>query len=85
MAVRIRLARYGAKKKPFYRVVAADSRFKRDGRFLDILGTYDPRNKLSGLNVNVEKIRDWISRGAEFTDTVWKLIRQSERKARTSE
>jgi small subunit ribosomal protein S16 len=85
MAVRIRLARYGAKKKPFYRVVAADSRFKRDGRFLDILGTYDPRNKLSGLNVNVEKIRDWISRGAEFTDTVGKLIRQSERKARTSE
>jgi small subunit ribosomal protein S16 len=80
MSVKIRLARYGAKKKPFYRVVAADSRFARDGRFLEILGTYDPRNKLRGLNLNLGKIRDWASRGAEFTATVDKLVRLSEQK-----
>jgi small subunit ribosomal protein S16 len=85
MSVKIRLARYGAKKKPFYRVVASDSRFARDGRFLEILGTYDPRNKLNGLNLNLEKIRDWTSRGAEFTTTVDKLVKLSERKENPSE
>ncbi|MCX5863230.1 MAG: 30S ribosomal protein S16 [Desulfomonile sp.] len=85
MSVRIRLARYGAKKKPFYRVVAADSRFARDGRFLEVLGTYDPRNKLSGLNLNLDKIRAWDLRGAEFTTTVKKLIKQSESRKSPSE
>jgi len=77
MSVTIRLARCGAKKKPFYRVVAADSRFPRDGRFLEVLGTYDPRNKLTGLNLNLEAIQGWISRGAEVSNTVSKLIRHS--------
>jgi small subunit ribosomal protein S16 len=77
MAVKIRLARYGANKKPFYRVVAADSRFPRDGRFLALLGTYDPRNKETGLSLKLEDIRDWISRGAQVSDTVKKLMRQS--------
>lgn len=85
MSVRIRLARYGAKKKPFYRVVASDSRFARDGRFLEILGTYDPRNKLNGLNLNLEKIRDWKSRGAEFTTTVDKLVKLSQCRENPSE
>ena len=79
MSVKIRLARYGTNKKPFYRVVAADSRFPRDGRFLALLGTYDPRNKETGLNLNMEDIRDWISRGAQVSDTVKKLTRQSAR------
>lgn len=79
MSVKIRLARYGAKKKPFYRVVAADSRFPRDGRFLDVLGTYDPRKKPTGLDLNMQAIEAWISRGAEVSDTVRKLMRHSVR------
>jgi small subunit ribosomal protein S16 len=77
MAVKIRLARYGAKKKPFYRVVAADSRFPRDGRFLDVLGTYDPMNKEKGINLNLEGIRQWIARGAEMSDTVRRIMKKS--------
>ena len=65
MPVKIRLARHGAKKKPFYRVVATDSRFPRDGRFLEVLGTYDPRNKIDGLNLSMERLKHWISTGAE--------------------
>lgn len=85
MAVRIRLARFGAKKKPFYRIVAADSRYARDGRFLEVLGTYDPRNKVAGINVDLEKIRTWTSRGAEVTDTVCRLVKQSGRTTGNSE
>jgi small subunit ribosomal protein S16 len=77
MAVKIRLARYGAKKKPFYRVVAADSRFPRDGRFLEVLGTYDPRNKAGGLNLDLTGIQGWIAKGAEVSDTVRKIMRRS--------
>lgn len=77
MAVVIRLARFGAKKKPFYRVVAADSRFPRDGRFLEVLGTYDPRNKETGLKLKLDAIRGWVSRGAGVSPTVGKLIKQS--------
>ena len=77
MAVKIRLARFGAKKKPFYRVVAADSRFPRDGRFLEVLGTYDPRNKTGGLNLDLTSIRGWISKGAEVSDTVRKIMRRA--------
>ncbi|MDQ7784714.1 MAG: 30S ribosomal protein S16 [Desulfomonilaceae bacterium] len=79
MAVRIRLARHGTKKKPFYRVVAANSSFPRDGRFLDVLGTYDPRNKTRGLNLKMDKIRQWISQGAEVSDTVRRIMRQAEK------
>jgi small subunit ribosomal protein S16 len=85
MAVIIRLARFGAKKKPFYRVVASDSRKPRDGRFLEILGTYDPRDKMSGLNLKLEKIQGWVSNGAEVSDTVKKLMRHSARAAGTKE
>ncbi len=77
MAVKIRLARYGAKKKPFYRVIAADNRYPRDGRFLEVLGTYDPRNKTAGANLNLEAIHTWISRGAEMSDSVRRIIKQS--------
>ncbi len=77
MAVKIRLARHGSKKKPFYRVVAADTLFPRDGRFLDKLGTYDPRDKVNGLKLDLDGIKSWIERGAELSDTVRKLFRIS--------
>lgn len=79
MAVTIRLARHGAKKKAFYRVVAADSKYPRDGRFLDQLGTYDPRDKAAGLKLDLDGIRGWVARGAQLTDTVRKLFKQSVR------
>lgn len=85
MPVTIRLARHGAKKKPFYRVIAADSRSPRDGRFLEVLGTYDPRNKVSGLNLQLEKIQQWISHGAEVSDTVRKVMKQYKRQQKTQE
>jgi small subunit ribosomal protein S16 len=77
MAVIIRLARHGAKKKPFYRVVAADTRFPRDGRFLEILGTYDPRDKVAGLKLDVDAVRGWKEKGAQISDAVLKLVRKS--------
>jgi small subunit ribosomal protein S16 len=77
MAVTIRLARHGTKKKPFYRIVATDSRSPRDGRFLDLLGTYDPRDKVQGVNVNVDGIRAWIARGAQVSDTVTRIMKRS--------
>jgi small subunit ribosomal protein S16 len=79
MAVTVRLARFGAKKKPFYRVVAADSIFPREGRYLEVLGTYDPRDKEKGLKINVEAIRTWQSRGAQLSDTVKRIVKQAER------
>ncbi len=77
MAVKIRLARFGAKKKPFYRVVAANALSPRDGRFLEILGTYDPRNKTNGLNLKVNEIEAWLQKGAIMTDTVKKIYKTS--------
>lgn len=70
--VRIRLARAGAKKAPFYRIVAADKRMKRDGRFLERLGTYNPLTK--ELNINRENIEKWLSEGASASDTVVRLL-----------
>ncbi len=70
--VRIRLARAGAKKAPFYRIVAADQRMKRDGRFLEKLGTYNPLTK--ELNIERESIQKWLSVGASPSDTVLKLL-----------
>jgi len=81
MSVKIRLARYGAKKKPFYRVVACNSRFPRDGRFLDVLGTYDPRNKESGINLKPEDVDKWVAQGAEVSDTVRKIVKEAKKKA----
>lgn len=74
MAVKIRLARAGAKKKPFYRVVIADSRSPRDGRFIEIVGRYNPRSNPSMVELDLERIKDWISKGAEPSETVTKLM-----------
>ncbi len=74
MAVKIRLARAGAKKAPFYRVVAADSRAPRDGRFIEILGRYNPRTHPSTIEMDVEKIDAWIAKGAQLSETVAKLL-----------
>lgn len=74
MAVKIRLARYGAKKAPFYRVVVADGRARRDGRFIEIVGRYNPLTNPSTVEVDIEKIDAWIAKGAQPTEAVEKLI-----------
>ena len=72
--VKIRLMRAGSKKRPFYRIVAADSRSPRDGKFLEILGYYDPRKSPHVLEVNTERVNDWVGKGAQTSDRVGKLI-----------
>lgn len=72
--VKIRLTRAGSKKRPFYRIVAADSRSPRDGKFLEILGYYDPRKKPHVLEVDTDRVQDWISKGAQTSERVHKLI-----------
>jgi len=74
LALKIRLARAGAKKAPFYRVVAADARAPRDGRFIEILGRYNPRTQPSTVEIDVPKIEAWIAKGAQPTEAVTKLI-----------
>ena len=74
MAVKIRLNRLGAKKNPFYRIVVADSRAPRDGRFIEILGNYDPSQDPAVVNVDEDKVLDWMSKGAQPTDTVKNLL-----------
>ncbi len=76
MAVTIRLTRMGAKKKPFYRVVVADSRFPRDGRFIEVLGTYDPNPDPPAIKVDQEKIQTWLKRGAHPSTTVKSLLKK---------
>jgi small subunit ribosomal protein S16 len=75
MAVKIRLTRIGAKKKPQYRIVAADSQAPRDGAFLEILGTYDPHKDPAGIEVKSERLAHWVSQGAQPTDTVRSLLK----------
>ncbi len=75
MAVKIRLRRMGAKKAPFYRIVVADSRFPRDGRCIDEIGYYDPTKEPSVVNVDSDKAKDWIAKGAQPTDTVKKILK----------
>ena len=75
MAVKIRLRRMGAKKAPFYRIVVADSRYPRDGRFIEEIGTYDPTRNPSAINVDPEKANKWIATGAQPTDTVKKILK----------
>jgi small subunit ribosomal protein S16 len=75
--VKIRLARMGAKKKPFYRVVVADSRSRRDGPFIEILGTYDPMKEPGEFKVDTDKARSWIDKGAQPTDTVKRLLKSA--------
>ena len=77
MAVKIRLRRMGAKTAPFYRIVVADSRYPRDGRFIEEIGTYDPTKNPSVINVDVEKANKWIANGAQPTDTVKKILKIS--------
>jgi len=72
--VKIRSQRYGSKKAPFYRVVATDSRNPRDGRFIEIVGTYDPRTNPETVQINVEKVQEWVNKGAKLTDTVRTLL-----------
>lgn len=74
MAVKIRLARHGAKKAPFYRVVIADERARRDGRFIEVVGRYNPRTEPSFLELDIEKVDAWIAKGAQPTEAVEKLI-----------
>jgi small subunit ribosomal protein S16 len=75
----IRLRRMGAAKKPHYRVVVADSRSRRDGRFLEILGHYDPRKDPAVVKIDAEKARDWIAKGARPSDTVRSLLAKAEK------
>jgi len=74
LAVRIRLKRMGAKKKPFYRIVVADSRYPRDGRFIEEIGYYNPTTTPTTFKVDEEKVRQWISKGAKPSDTVRALL-----------
>ena len=75
MAVKIRLTRVGSKKNPIYRVVAADSRSPRDGKFIEIVGRYNPQTDPSTIELNEDKVRDWLSKGAQPTESVRKLLK----------
>ena len=77
MAVKIRLTRLGDKKSPFYRVIVADSRSPRDGKFIEILGTYNPLTNPAEIKINNEKAREWIKNGAQPTDTARNLLVKS--------
>ncbi|MCD1147057.1 30S ribosomal protein S16 [Peptoniphilus sp. KCTC 25270] len=78
MAVKIRLKRMGAKKSPFYRIVVADSRAPRDGRFIEELGYYNPLTEPKTVKVDAEKVQDWVKKGAKPTDTVDRLFREND-------
>lgn len=75
--VKIRLRRLGAKKRPFYRIVAADSRFPRDGRFIEELGTYNPLVNPAEIKVDAERVQKWLADGAQPTETVRALLKKS--------
>lgn len=77
MAVKIRLRRMGAKKAPFYRIVVADSRFPRDGRFIEEIGYFDPTKNPSVVKVDGDKAKEWIKNGAQPTDTVKKILKNN--------
>ncbi|MDO9529547.1 MAG: 30S ribosomal protein S16 [Syntrophales bacterium] len=76
MAVKIRLARMGAKNKPFYRIVVADVESSRDGRFIEIVGNYDPKKDPAEVNLKEDRIVDWLSKGAKPTLTVSQLLKK---------
>lgn len=77
MAVKIRLRRMGAKKNPFYRIVVADSRYPRDGRFIEEIGTYDPLRTPADVKIDADKAKQWIANGAQPTDTVKDILKKS--------
>jgi len=76
MAVKLRLQRFGAKKRPYYRVVATDSTSPRDGRFIEIIGTYYPIEKNDVIKIDEQKALEWLAKGAQPTDTVKSLFRK---------
>ena len=76
--VKIRLRRMGAKKAPYYRIVVADSRYPRDGRFIEELGTYDPLAEPTAITVDADRAKYWIANGAQPTDTVKTLLKKAE-------
>ena len=76
MAVRIRLSRFGRKKKPFYRIVVADSEAKRDGKFLEVVGTYDPLQNPAEVKIHQDRLQVWLDKGALPTETVQSLMRK---------
>lgn len=78
MAVKIRLRRMGAKKAPFYRVVVADSRYPRDGRFIEEIGYFNPMKEPAEIKIDSEKAQKWIANGAQPTDTVKALLKKAE-------
>jgi len=75
MAAKIRLARVGSKKNPIYRVVVADSRSPRDGRFIEIIGRYNPQTEPSTIEIDAAKAKDWLAKGAQPTDPVKRLLK----------
>ena len=77
MAVKIRLKRMGAKKAPFYRVVVADARYPRDGRFIEEIGTYNPLAEPSEIKIDAQAAQKWLKNGAQPTDTVRSLLKRS--------
>ena len=77
MAVKIRLRRMGARKAPFYRVVVADSRFPRNGRFIEEIGTYNPLTEPAQVSIDAEKAKKWIANGAQPTETVKSLLKKN--------
>ena len=77
MAVKIRLRRMGAKKAPFYRIVVADERYPRDGRFIEEIGSYDPTKNPAAVVVDADKVKQWLGNGAQPTDTVRALLKKS--------
>ncbi len=78
MAVKIRLRRMGSKKAPFYRVVVADSRYPRDGRFIEEIGTYNPLTDPATIKIDAEKAQKWLGNGAQPTDTVKDLLKKAD-------
>jgi small subunit ribosomal protein S16 len=81
MSVSIRLRREGAKNRPYYKVVVADSRSPRDGKFIEIIGTYDPKISDRNSSLNIERVEYWISKGAQPSDTVRSLIKKNKKQA----
>jgi len=77
LAVVLRMTRRGAKKKPFYRIVAADSRSHRDGKFLEMLGTYDPLKSENNIKIDSEKVASWVKKGAKPSETVASLLKKA--------
>ncbi len=85
MAVKIRLARHGSKKRPYYRVIVADSRSPRDGRLIEEVGRYNPLTNPKTINLDLEKIADWQAKGAQLTDAVAALVKAADEGAKVDD